>query len=786
MRLFSISADLLAARPEEVTDLRGMLIASTYPLYPSNQWLTTPFRDGARVFFSSGRAEGFYNATTAHLWEMGADEPAEDAAPSAGPQLLEFGLPYDLDFKKSRQPPVWISAIGERGLYPIAFDSAAAAASNPAGPGESYLYTPETAPEGRQYVGWPFTGAVREAMAATRPNPHMLFWILYWSLYLLCVVVAAFTWLYVDWSTDPKKTQLPANIGIPGLRHVLRHVLCEVDEGHHGGSAYDPQARFSDPRKNLYPPPSGAGAYLALINVVVLGFSSYVFWHFAAAMAPYFQGAWEGTWALGLIALPPSIVTGSLALALLEYVGKQFRRVPAVLGLWMFAPGALLKSLPFPASIKTTSRWKRRRDNNPPNAATIALTCRWLAEKQHQITLAKAACVQTGDTVNRAFRLSRLVVYIAVVAVSVYVWYKLALNPSGVNLPQSRLTFERMTNLPSGVSPIFPVLFLTVAIGGWIYAQLARRRLYRLSYLPSDSQATRDDNAATHFEKILINMRKARGEADRLLATSRVPLGDDNPFLICGIALLIVHLIVRTKFRGLPVSLEGFWFDHVFWLLFLLLFLSVIRRARHLRLLWRTIQRMLHLAVELPLSPAYDRIPTRFKGWFFGQEDFKVREQIILQQTAALRQRTTEELARVFEKLEVASPLFRCAGTTWKERLAILQHALEDSEGALDSTRAVYRFLNPIWASIPVEDIPALRRAARRKTLPPTGSSRGRSRPSYEKQSTTTKSSSCATGFEWPMTWSRFRSSAGSHPRSLSSCRACSFWSLAQSRCCSP
>ena len=112
---------------------------------------------------------------------------------------------------------------------------------------------------------------------------------------------------------------------------------------------------------------------------------------------------------------------------------------------------------------------------------------------------------------------------------------------------------------------------------------------------------------------------------------------------------------------------------------------------------------MLHLAVELPLSSAYDRIPTRFKGWFYDvADDFRVREEIILQQSAALRRRSTDELkevfARVFPKLDDLS--------FWNRRLTELQAGLENTEGTLDSTRKVYPFLTEIWNALPVEDIP--------------------------------------------------------------------------------
>ena len=112
---------------------------------------------------------------------------------------------------------------------------------------------------------------------------------------------------------------------------------------------------------------------------------------------------------------------------------------------------------------------------------------------------------------------------------------------------------------------------------------------------------------------------------------------------------------------------------------------------------------MLHLAVELPLSPAYDRLPSRFKGWFYDlADDFRVREEIILQQSTALRRRTTDELMGIFAKLfpKTNDPSF------WSQRLTELQAALENTEGTLDSTRKVYPFLTEIWSALPVEDIP--------------------------------------------------------------------------------
>ena len=55
---------------------------------------------------------------------------------------------------------------------------------------------------------------------------------------------------------------------------------------------------------------------------------------------------------------------------------------------------------------------------------------------------------------------SRLFAFTALLAITIYVWILLALRLSRYGSPGWRLTYERITNLPSGLSSIFPLLFL--------------------------------------------------------------------------------------------------------------------------------------------------------------------------------------------------------------------------------------------------------------------------------------------------------------------------------------
>ncbi len=269
------------------------------------------------------------------------------------------------------------------------------------------------------------------------------------------------------------------------------------------------------------------------------------------------------------------------------------------------------------------------------------------------------------------------------------------------DVPSWRLDFERITNLPSGVSPVFPVLFLAAGLAAWIYSHLVGRRLYRLSYLPSSPSAEADGK--THFEKILVTMRATRSKVNYMLLNPGSAIMQINPYLIFVLFVLLVFALIRLTARGWPRSLEGAWFDKLFSFLLFSLVALIVLRGLELRALWHKVRKMLHLAVELPMSPAYDRLPSRFKGWFYNMaDDFRVREEIILQQSTALRRRTTDELKGIFAKVfpKNNDPSF------WNQRLTELQAALENAEGTLDSTRKVYPFLTEIWSALPVEGIP--------------------------------------------------------------------------------
>ena len=115
VRVVLFESDILYSQvPEE--EMRGTMVASTYPLFAENQgWTSSGGPGSRRQTVVSDPAQGAYNATLLLLNDMrggGArTEPPEG--------LLEFRPPGFATTQPSNGPPVWISVLGARGSWPL-------------------------------------------------------------------------------------------------------------------------------------------------------------------------------------------------------------------------------------------------------------------------------------------------------------------------------------------------------------------------------------------------------------------------------------------------------------------------------------------------------------------------------------------------------------------------------------------------------------------------------------------------------------------------------------------
>ncbi len=100
--VFVLDNDSLYLNGEVVHDLRGMLVASTYPLFPDSEIFSADHE--TQFIFSSQQQEDTYNALLALL--------KNDSA------MLDYYTPQPASNRRP-QPPVWLTVVGSTQVWPV-------------------------------------------------------------------------------------------------------------------------------------------------------------------------------------------------------------------------------------------------------------------------------------------------------------------------------------------------------------------------------------------------------------------------------------------------------------------------------------------------------------------------------------------------------------------------------------------------------------------------------------------------------------------------------------------
>ncbi len=105
--IFCFSSDLLYLHSDVNVDAQGVLIVTSYPLFPQNQLWTYPFEFGrTRLQFATQATQGVYNAALALM-----DKPD---------LLLEYGEPFrTYTTGDKRYPALWLTIVGRNGIWPV-------------------------------------------------------------------------------------------------------------------------------------------------------------------------------------------------------------------------------------------------------------------------------------------------------------------------------------------------------------------------------------------------------------------------------------------------------------------------------------------------------------------------------------------------------------------------------------------------------------------------------------------------------------------------------------------
>jgi hypothetical protein len=120
--LFTIESDLMFIHPDYNKYVRGMIVASTYPLFAANQLWTAPssptgLRPGLQQF-SSTNSEGVYNA----LLALVAYDVNGAHTPGTSPPLLDYRPPApEPCFNGDCIPPAWISVVESDAIWPVGY-----------------------------------------------------------------------------------------------------------------------------------------------------------------------------------------------------------------------------------------------------------------------------------------------------------------------------------------------------------------------------------------------------------------------------------------------------------------------------------------------------------------------------------------------------------------------------------------------------------------------------------------------------------------------------------------
>ena len=463
-RVFTTENDLVFTHPERIADLRGMFVASTYPLLARNQSWSYPYRGEQRsVFFTSDDAQGIYNATVLQLHDLLDEEPV------AQTHFVEYGRPFALPGGTSPQgtspetcPPVWIGVVGNHGIYPVHVDDGTprdrdttAAEQGQSEPDDIYHH------QFKPVAGAASEDSVENAGTLFYPSFRRDWLLLFLGLSATCLGLAGVAFVQAAWSRRLRSSA--EGLDLSKWPPFLRRVAVFLN--------WAPFLRRVAVFLNWAP-------FLRRVAV---------FLNWAPAEGWTKQGRFTGPggfllWAL----LYMSGVYFLTALPLFRIVPIAFIATdPGGWAFWLIGLAALVLLALVLGTIAAAAVWWRDRgrdasprDGQPPRQAAPR-TSRWRR--------AAAWLVRHGGAAFAAFLLivGAVAVVLAAFLIVGAVVVALAGGVRGGNRPpkgdlttdriDALLALYRANALPSGVSPVFPLLFLGLAWLSWVFSRLYSR-----------------------------------------------------------------------------------------------------------------------------------------------------------------------------------------------------------------------------------------------------------------------------------------------------------------------
>jgi hypothetical protein len=596
VQLFTTEANILYLWPEYNEALRGMLIASTYPLsLEVRSWQAKPglLRPDTLQSFTDDAAEGIFNAV---LWQLGGT-PSEFA---------DYGMPGDSS--QMRRPPIWLSSVGRKSFIPIAV--------YPATDRDSGLYTlrvRDTTPP-IKYKG-------TKSPAAPFHVGFLMLAVLVFILFAYRIYDASQqrpSYADVDRRTPSEEQRFGDLRGLIISRSLLIHEQLYTmvrDLAGSVGIGMIAVLMLATTRHEL----PGVGPGAKLVQLDSISFITIVFFVVIACVVGHSM-----IWIVRIIwrTWGPSVDYGW---------DRDWRtgRRPRKGGQNEDSSSATVE-----VNDKETILGAERRKETAPEPPEGYGDRGWRKKTLWWIEIA-----------------ARPAIAVATVAFSFLVGlFILQAGNATVMSPElaARLFYHRAVQLTSGVSPAAPVLLGALGFGAWSLWHLSRVRLLK-SPTPFDVLA--DYNVGEGLLRLL--QRRVRSIRDRLFFVVADEIG-----LLVLVTIIVFAIILLLQFRRSAESLvlDDLWliqrnsFDLLLAFCVVSAIGTLIWGLYRFMSLWSGLQQFLEDIAASPLLSAFERIPKRVS--YLSQLTLKrtiTREAV--QRVAATQWRQLVEIHKGAKKL---------------------------------------------------------------------------------------------------------------------------------------
>ncbi|MEI8319107.1 MAG: hypothetical protein WCH79_14275 [Planctomycetia bacterium] len=128
-QLVLLGGDLAYEHPDYRQALRGTIVASTYPMFPTNQQWSVREDSKSRYVFANHTGYALFNAVSAAMViQRDPDAFDSDSAILTVKEkekipFVEYGPPHDdgtsEETPQPQSPPLWISVLGDQGVWPV-------------------------------------------------------------------------------------------------------------------------------------------------------------------------------------------------------------------------------------------------------------------------------------------------------------------------------------------------------------------------------------------------------------------------------------------------------------------------------------------------------------------------------------------------------------------------------------------------------------------------------------------------------------------------------------------